>query len=51
MGFFHGVVTHAAEELVEGESVFRGHLHAHEHTAEIGAVVAVVEQTDVPVGL
>ena len=43
-------VAEAGQEALEGLAVGRRDLHAHQHAAEVGAVVAVVEQADVPVG-
>jgi hypothetical protein len=37
-----------AQEGVEGCVVFLRHLEAHQHAADVGAVVAVVEQTHIP---
>src|SRR3954468_21530171 len=41
-------VSEIAEERFEADDVFRRHLESREHAAEVGAVVPVVEQADVP---
>ena len=43
-------VAHGLQKLLEAGVVFLGHLQAHQYPAVVGALVAVVEQADVPAG-
>ena len=41
-------VAQRVEEFVKGLAVFFRHLDAHQNAAVVGALVAVMEQADVP---
>ena len=43
-------VAEVFQELLELAHLVRRYLHADQHAAEVGAVVAVVEEADVPAG-
>ena len=46
--FVHVVVAEAHEKVLELAHVVVWHFESREHTAEVGAVIPVVEQADVP---
>ena len=50
LGFVPGTVAQGFQEGLEFLLFRRGHLHPHQHPAIVGAVIAVVEQADVPAG-
>src|SRR5262245_29586383 len=41
-------IPHLFEERVELRLLARRHLHAHQHSAVVRAVIAIMEQADVP---
>ena len=47
-GFFHAGVAQRFQKLVEGGVVRLWYLQPYENAAVVGALVAVVKQTDIP---